>query len=276
MIKEGKKAAKQVSQRNMTESPLAIVNYNKLSKTPPKIIIEQADIHGQNIIHPEYEQVTVTLFDASQNQHMPTFKSTGISFHDYPTEVEHFHDDNFQEKYNKEIIDLVLSVCDAREAFVFDHTIRDDRSRTRSPAKHVHNDYTDGSAHTRLYDFLNKDEAQAWELDGFAIVNVWRPINNPVEQSPLCFIDTKSIAKSDWVKVDLIYPERQAQVMGVYHNTSHKWLYLPNMAPNEVVIFRVADSKGKSSVAHSAVDLIKAPKNANPRRSIETRVFIRF
>lgn len=265
----------QVKPRN-SSSTLASVNYNLPSDTSPKIIVEEADEKGQNIIHPTYERIEVELNDVSQPQHAPSFAQTGIEFCDYPTQITDFGDDGFRDVYDNEITELLIEVCQAKEAFVFDHTIRDDRSSVRSPARHVHNDYTEQSARTRLYDFLGEETAKAWEADGFAIVNVWRPIGYPVEQSPLCFIDTQSVADSDWVTVDLIYPDRQGQVMGVTYNPTHKWLYLPKMTPTEVAIFRVADSTGKPSVAHSAVDLLEIAENARPRRSIETRVLVRL
>lgn len=257
------------------------VNYNIKSDRAPKILIETEDEKGQRIIHPEYTNIEVELYDASQVAHAPNFADSGLQFCNYPTNVSAFdkaqlNDDNFRQTYDAEIRRLIIDVCEAKDAFVFDHTIRDDRSTTRSPAKHVHSDYSDDSARTRLHDFLGEENANAWEADGFAIVNIWRPIGHPVEQSPLCFIDARSVTESDWVTVDLIYPDRQGQVMGMYHNPAHKWLYLPEMTPDEVAIFSVADSTDKPIVAHSAADLVNTPENARPRRSIETRVLVRW
>lgn len=276
-------APKDVQQRHNSASATkttAGVNYNIKSDTAPKIIIETEDEKGQRIIHPEYANIVIELHDASQAANTPNFSESGLQFCNYPTQVSNFdktqlNDEHFRQAYDSEIRHLIMQVCAAKDAFVFDHTIRDDRSTTRSPAKHVHCDYSEHSARTRLYDFLDEATAKDWAADGYAIVNVWRPIGYPVEQSPLCFIDSQTVTKDDWVAVDLIYPDRQGQVMGMTHNPAHQWLYLPQMTPDEVAIFSVADSTGKPIIAHSAVDLIHTPENARPRRSIETRVLLR-
>lgn len=259
----------------------ACVNYNQASHVPPQIVIEVENDKGQQIIHPDYQAVEVELHDASQVASTPNFAQSGLQFCTYPTQVSHFDKDllnseRFKQSYDTEICHLIKQVCHAKEAFVFDHTIRDDKSNVRAPAKHVHSDYSPESARTRLYDFLNENTAQQWEAEGFGIVNVWRPIGHRVEQSPLCFIESTSVEKKDWTAVNLIYPDRQGQVMGMYHNPTHQWLYLPEMIPDEVVIFCVANNTSHPIIAHSAVDLTHTPNNARPRRSIETRVLVKF
>src|SRR5207237_799463 len=73
---------------------------------------------------------------------------------------------------------------------VFDHTLRtaDDELRQvqkiREVVRRVHNDYTEWSAPQRVRDLVPQ-EADGLLRRRFAIVQVWRPIRNPVETFPL-------------------------------------------------------------------------------------------
>src|SRR5262245_13424497 len=83
--------------------------------------------------------------------------------------------------YYPQIERLLKDEIGAAEVVVFDHNVRDAAratgdARVREPVKRVHNDYTERSAPRRLADLVGEERAAAWRADGFAIVNVWRPL----------------------------------------------------------------------------------------------------
>ena len=83
---------------------------------------------------------------------------------------------------------------------VFDHTIRrripgtSDRTHgiARQPVPRVHNDYTVKSGPQRVRDLLG-DEADELLQKRFSVINVWRPIRGPVQDSPLAVTDARSV-----------------------------------------------------------------------------------
>ena len=92
----------------------------------------------------------------------------------------------------------------------------------------VHNDYTEKSGPQRVRDLLPPDEAEARLKKRFVEINVWRNIaHDPVEMSPLGFVDSESIAPRDLAVCDLVYADRTGEIyIGVY-NADHRWYYFP-------------------------------------------------
>ena len=167
---------------------------------------------------------------------------------------------------------------------MFDHTIRAaDRGVERghrAPVRSVHNDYTEKSGPQRVRDLLPPDEAEARLKKRFVEINVWRNISHdPVEMSPLGFVDAESIAPRDLAVCDLIYADRTGEIyIGVY-NADHRWYYFPRMTREEAVLIKCYDSMkdGRARFSlHSAFDDPTSPANPKPRESIETRTFAFF
>ena len=62
------------------------------------------------------------------------------------------------------------------------------------------------------------------------------------------------------------------------HNDAHKWFYYPEMAKDEVLLFKVYDKKedGPRFVFHTAFSDPRTPEDAPPRRSVEIRAIAFF
>ena len=97
-----------------------------------------------------------------------------------------------------------------------------------------------------------------------------------MERSPLCFVDPSTVSPSDWHTIALVYPDREGEAPGVRYSPAHRWLMLDRMEPDMVWIFGQYDSKGLASVPHSAVDIIDSKTDAPPRKSIESRSFVKY
>jgi hypothetical protein len=186
--------------------------------------------------------------------------------------------------YYAEVEALVKRVTGAARVVVFDHNVRhapsalEKRNGAKEPVKRAHNDYTVNSGPQRVRDLLG-GEAEALLKRRFAVVNVWRPISGPVEESPLALCDAQSIAPEDLVPTDLVYRERIGETYALAPNPAHRWYYFPRMATDEAVLIKCYDSAedGRARfAAHSAFDDPTSPPNARPRESIEARTLVFF
>ena len=117
---------------------------------------------------------------------------------------------------------------------IFDHTLRtaDNEQREarkiRETVRRVHNYYTEWSGPQRVRDLLPQ-EAEGLLSRRFAIVQVWRPINHPVETAPLAICDAGSISADDFVISERRYPNRVGQTYAIVYNPNHQWFWFPRM-----------------------------------------------
>ncbi|MEM8984235.1 MAG: CmcJ/NvfI family oxidoreductase [Pseudomonadota bacterium] len=240
----------------------------------------QFDVGGQvgNLVSPELTRARVSVEDIRGSQRPVTFDADGVTFQHHRSAVADFTaPGTWQATYDAELTVLLQSTIGADDVIVFDHTVRiDDPSAARKPARNVHNDYTADSAKQRVIDLLGEDQAQEFEQGHYGFVNVWRPIEQPIETSPLGFIRPQSMNANDWMNIDLIYPDRVGQILGVAANRNHEWFYQSRMTPDEVAIFNIYDNAGRSHVGHSALDLEPPTDSLAIRKSIESRTLVRF
>jgi len=206
----------------------------------------------------------------------------GFELHHFEPDVADFYDvEGVEKDYYPLVSDLVKAVTGATEAIVFDHTIRTEGGGTenstvlRAPVRLVHNDYTEESAPKRVRELLPDDEAERWLAGQFIELNVWRPLEGPVQVAPLAVSDARSIPASDLTLVNMYYPDRMGEIYHALFNPDHRWYYVPQMTPDEAVLIKGYDSAkdGRARFTlHTAFDDPQTPENPPPRKSIETRV----
>jgi hypothetical protein len=209
----------------------------------------------------------------------------GFALRRHASAVANFYDeDEVRAVYYPECERLLQAATGAARVVVFDHIVRcatkarGGEKGVREPAKGAHNDYTLRSGPQRLRDLL-PDEAEALLKSRFAIINVWRPIRGPVQESPLAVCDARSLRQDDFVASDLIYPQRRGETYAVTFNPQHQWYYFPRMQPDEALLLKCYDSAADGRAcftAHTAFDDPTSPPDAAPRESIETRAFVFF
>lgn len=166
----------------------------------------------------------------------------------------------------------------ADKVLIFDHTLRDSGVESghpalREPVRRVHNDQTFLSAPHRVTRHLSPEEASLRLRRRFAIVNFWRPIGGPVLQAPLALCDARTIASSDLLPSDLVYPDWTGETYSFAFNPDHRWYWYPRQAPSEATLIKIYDSAsdGRARLsAHTAFDVSPIARIA-PRRSIEIR-----
>jgi hypothetical protein len=209
----------------------------------------------------------------------------GFVLVDHPTQVSDFFDAaQIEGAYYPEVERLVHEVSGARRVVLFDHTLRTgDRAEQqarliREPVLSAHNDYTEWSGPQRVREIL-PDEAEALLQRRFAIIQVWRAINRPIESSPLAVADAGSVEMGDFLVAERRYPNRVGQTYRLKYNGRHLWYYFPRMRRDEALVFKVYDSQkdGRARFTpHTSFVDPTSPPGATPRQSIEARALAFF
>jgi hypothetical protein len=232
-----------------------------------------------------YAPVTVRVRDARPLVAELSLDSYGFALGRHQSGVADFYDAAAVERaYYREMENVVKAQTGARRVLCFDHIVRHaPKSETRingvkEPAKRVHNDYTEKSGPQRVRDLL-PDEAAALLQRRFAVVNVWRTLHGPLEDSPLALGDARSITAEHLIDTDLKYPDRTGEIQSVTYDPAQRYYYFPRLMPNEVVFIKCFDSAkdGRARfAAHGAFTDPTTPAGARPRESIEARTLVFF
>src|SRR5712671_366742 len=197
----------------------------------------------------ETEERAVTIRDGRPLKDEFDLEVTGFEFVEHRTRVRDFFDaEELKRVYYPEVEALVKKVSGAARVVVFDHTLRsgDEAEReaklVREPVLYVHNDYTEWSGPQRVRELL-PDEAERLLAKRFAIIQVWRAINAPIQSNPLAITDARSLASADLIAAERRYPHRVGETYRVVYNPAHQWYYFPRMRRDEALVFKVYDSE---------------------------------
>ncbi len=209
----------------------------------------------------------------------------GFVFVEHKTKVTDFFDPaQLGSVYYPEVEQLIKSASGASRVVIFDHTLRSgdeterEKKLIREPVLSAHNDYTEWSGPNRVREIL-PDEAEALLARRFAIIQVWRAINQPIQANPLAIADGKSIAMEDLIVAERRYPHRVGQTYRLKYNPNHRWFYFPEMRRDEALVFKVYDSEkdGRARFTpHTSFVDPTSPANTPARQSIEVRALAFF
>ena len=255
----------------------AEVNYHVHKDERQAFELDAGGIVGA-LISPELKPTQIAVADTREPAVQASFAKDAVEFAFYPSRVHAYGDEqDWQSIYDAELTRLLTERLGAKDVVVFDHTVRvDDPNATRKPARNVHSDYSEPGAQHRLIDVLGAEKAAEWSAGHYAFIIVWRPVENPINSSPLGFVRPSSLSPDDWVLLDLIYPDRTGQIMGLVGNPRHEWIYRSRMTPDEVAVFNIHDNRGLPSIAHSALDMVEDERVKTTRKSIESRTVVRY
>lgn len=224
-------------------------------------------------------EVTLTLQDIRDREsdfHLE--KDAFQAIKGVPSEEKDFTDDeHIKAVYYPEVVKLLLdNVPGAHKVTLFDHTIRrSNPDAPRAPVTRVHVDQTARSTEwrVRLHD---ADEAEELLKGRYRIINVWRPLNGPVQASPLGFASADTTEDSDLVPVEHRYPHRTGETAAVRHNKGQQFYYWSGMQNDERLFLKCFDSKDGvgQRVPHTAFIDPRTPEGARGRESIEVRALV--
>jgi hypothetical protein len=211
-----------------------------------------------------------------------SLEQNGFALVEHKTAVANFFDiEQLESVYYREVEQLIKLESGASRVVIFDHTLRsgDEAEREekliREPVMSAHNDYTEWSGPNRVREYL-PDEAENLLRRRFAIIQVWRAINQPIQANPLALADAQSVAMEDLVVAERRYPHRVGQTYRLKYNSNHRWYYFPEMRRDEAVVFKVYDSAtdGRARFTpHTSFADPHTPAGAPARQSIEVRAF---
>jgi hypothetical protein len=211
--------------------------------------------------------------------------ANGFVLVEHRTQMKNFFDpEELKAVYWPEVERLIKDVAGASRVVMFDHTLRsgDEGERearlVREPVLSAHNDYTEWSGPQRVRDVL-PGEADELLKRRFAIIQVWRAINQPIQSNPLAVADARSVAFEDFLLAERRYPGRVGQTYRLLYNARHRWIYFPRMRRDEALVFKVYDSAkdGRARFTpHTSFDDPTSPPGAPPRQSIEARALVFF
>ncbi|KAK3338669.1 hypothetical protein B0T25DRAFT_636407 [Lasiosphaeria hispida] len=145
----------------------------------------------------------------------------------------------------------------------------------------VHCDYSaDGGLDRLKIQLLNN------ELDDFSmknrtamIVNVWRPLNDVVRNTPLLLCDRRTVLTQDLIEVDKVLPDKVEKAYFMFYRDYHRWYYLSDQTSDEVAVFPTwtSESGGDSaSCCPHGAGASQTDNWADPRESIEVRLLLIF
>jgi len=208
---------------------------------------------------------------------------SGFDLLKFETRVDNFLDHNQLESlYEPEIVEFLKKVTGGYRVHIFDHTVRAsdpdlrEAKNVREPATLVHNDYTPNSGFVCLQENLG-DDADELAQGRFQIINVWRPLTDPIEDYPLALVDARSLTADHLVDTERRAPNHVGEIQLALHDPQQRWFYYSAMRPEEVLMFKTFDSVDGGThpcSIHTAIHLPNAPSDAKPRESVETRAFV--
>ncbi len=180
--------------------------------------------------------------------------------------------------YYRESEQVLLEATGGEKVVVFDHTLRDSQSGSRStaslrePVRRVHNDQTFVSGPRRVRDHLPADEAAHRLQHRFAIINLWRPLD-VVDQLPLALCDARSISTSDLVPSDLVYRDKVGETFSFTYNAAIVGTTSPKLRPDEALLLKIYDSREDGTARLTRPHGIRRSDDARQRcASTEHRV----
>ena len=231
------------------------------------------------------EKHRVTLNDGRAIRAKLSLDENGFVFVEHPSAMKNFFDaEALKSVYYPEVERLIRSVSGAARVLVFDHTLRsgDESEREekliREPVLSAHNDYTEWSGPNRVRELMGEEAEKLLERR-FAIIQVWRAINQPIRSNPLAVADARSVAPQDLLVAERRYPNRVGQTYRLKYSPRHRWFYFPEMRRDEALVFKVYDSAtdGRARFTpHTSFEDPTTPPGAAPRQSIEARALAFF
>jgi hypothetical protein len=198
-------------------------------------------------------------------------------------EPEFENDDSIKKNYYPEVEKLMLDhVPGSHRVVIFDHTIRRSTpGAPRAPVTRVHIDQTRKSAIQRVHKHAPED-AEKLLKGRYRIINIWRPLNGPVQANPLGFASSSTLKDEDLIPIEHRYPDRTGEIAGIRYNEGQKWHYLSGMRNDERLFLECFDSEAFAPgtkvqggrVPHTAFTDPRTPEGAVGRDSIEVRALV--
>lgn len=247
----------------------------------------------------------------------------GFCFVKPPNPVSDFQDYGLVKRdYGPQVAEVCRLACGAKKAFWMSHMRRAEIGDAPGARKNMNEGYATGAGHsdygpefeeqfrTVLHRRYGMPEEEA-RTCGLVLVNMWVPVERPAYKDPLCLLDASSIDMEKetvaWKLANDIdngykvaYKEgglsskealervpvaaQDAPALAPTYGPTHRWVYLPDMAEDEAVVFKQYDFRNKvPGMGAKATFHCSFPdqfhnnwKDCPGRRSLECRVILTY
>ena len=249
---------------------------------------------GREIERPPRERLATPIYDCRPIIRELSLDEAGFEVRSQPASFSEFYNpERVKAAYYPQVEALLKAATGALHVLVFDHNVRNqpraDRGQdgVREPVDGAHNDYTVSSGPRRVREILEDNGLSQLASHRAALINVWRPIVGPVQDQPLAVCDARSATLDDFIPTeiehflehDLDKPHLTGQIYSFQHNPAHRWFYVSNMQPDEVMLLKCYDSAGDGRACftgHTGFLNPQCPADFTPRESIEARTAVIF
>jgi hypothetical protein len=239
------------------------------------------------------EPQTVQVVDARGLAEPPSLEREGLQLVRHETSLTDIRDrEHVDGRYLEEIAELVAAVSGADLVLaspgpVARYADRSNQARaegTAPAARFVHTDYTDVSAKNHFLPQIIDPAEALGRYRRITVYQTWRALSGPPVDVPLAVTDGRSVRLEDMVTADTVLSgdyggEAQSFEFSMCrHHAGHRWLYFPDMRPDEVLVFKGYDfdAARPARLFHSAFDDPSVPPGGPARESIEARAFAFF
>ncbi|KAH9985174.1 hypothetical protein F4779DRAFT_632510 [Xylariaceae sp. FL0662B] len=208
---------------------------------------------------------------------------SGFIFRNYPSRLTEFSDKNkILTTYLPEVEDIIKKELKGVEKLRRAEHVKEDTVVDLNnpmnwllPAEYAHVDQSPIAVLNRIR-LQFPSEAETLLQGRVRVVNVWRPIGQ-VREWPLALCDGRTVDDSDLVECDHIRRHYTGSTMYLLERPRHRWYYLSNQTPDEVIIFKNFDSSENVEAhysPHAAFKQCKENLEARGRSSIEVRALV--
>jgi hypothetical protein len=260
--------------------------------------IERAEVRvypvssGLETVQPQTFSVPMPIRDLRAAADRLSLDEQGFEFHAQASSFENYYDaDAVRALYYPEVARVMQDLLGAEEVIVFDHNVRSavrsarGEAGVREPVAQAHNDYTEESGPVRKNAILESAGRQDLVGHEFALVNLWRPIIGPVQDTPLALCDAASVAFEDFVITEIHHfaegnvetPAHRGMIYSLHHNPGHHWYFASEMRADEVLLLKCYDSRrdGRARfMPHTGFRNPNCPSEFTPRESVEARTLV--
>lgn len=224
----------------------------------------------------------VTFHDVRPIRDQLSFDRNGFVLLDQPTNFANFDDKAaIDGSYAPEVEAMVQRATGADKVISFGAVVRTNASDAHGhnqPAFGAHVDYGLETVSDFARDILSEEEADRRLKGRFMLINVWRPIAQ-VESAPFAVCDASTVYREDLFPSEVVgglgdFKRRSLWGFNLAYNPVHKWYWVPDMPPSDVLLFKLFDSDDDATqfTGHTAFNPPNLPADAAPRQSIELRV----
>ena len=229
----------------------------------------------------------------------------GFTFVGAPEPVADFHDrTGVRREYLPRVLALMKASTGASHAFLMGHQVRSEETgrgtSSSSYARFAHSDYgPDFEPLLRRLLVARHGFSEADALGcGMCCAGLWTPIERPAYKDPLCLLDCGSVdIENEMVRYiyqgDLKFESKRpfeervpaaaqdAPAIAPIYSPHHRWFFVPDMRPEEAVIFKQYDWRpgvaARACWHDSFRDRFHDDWEECPgRRSIEFRILLTF